>query len=45
MKLNRPLLLISSTSYTPDEDLQLLIDSLTEYANLREKENKLPRLL
>ena len=38
---NRPLLLITQTSYTPDENLQLLIDAL----DLFSKESKLSILL
>ena len=37
-KQDRPLLLITSTSYTPDEDIGLLIESLKLY----DKENLTP---
>jgi beta-1,4-mannosyltransferase len=31
---NRPILLLTSTSYTPDEDLGLLVDALHQYSKL-----------
>jgi len=31
-KKNRPILLLTSTSYTPDEDIGLLVDALAKYA-------------
>ena len=43
-KENRPLLLLTSTSYTPDEDLGLMIDSLKFYAAECSKNTKLPKI-
>ena len=40
-KPDRPLLLLTSTSYTPDEDIQLLIDALAAYA----KNESLPNII
>jgi len=37
---DRPLLLLTSTSYTPDEDLSILIGALEKYA----KRDDLPRI-
>ena len=43
MKDDRPLLLITSTSYTPDEDLGLLIDALKAYD--RNANKMLPKII
>lgn len=42
MKKDRPLLLITSTSYTPDEDLGLLLNALQIYSQKKRDNNKLP---
>ena len=31
---DRPILLLTSTSYTPDEDLGLLVDGLIQYSKI-----------
>ena len=44
-KEGRPLLLLTSTSYTPDEDIGLLVSSLEKYADkASEKLSKLPKI-
>ena len=43
-KEERPILLITSTSYTPDEDIGLLIEALEKYVQESEQNPKLPRL-
>ena len=43
-KENRPLLLLTSTSYTPDEDLDRLVDAMKFYAAECSKNEKLPKI-
>ena len=43
-KENRPLLLLTSTSYTPDEDLDRLVDAMKFYAAECSKNTKLPKI-
>jgi len=38
-KQDRPLLLLTSTSYTPDEDIGLLVDALRLYSASHKKNN------
>lgn len=44
LKESRPILLITSTSYTPDEDIGLFIKSLEKYAQKSMKDSKMARL-
>ena len=37
-------MLLTSTSYTPDEDLGLLLDALVKYADAASKNSALPNL-
>ena len=41
---NRPLLLLTSTSYTPDEDIGLLVDALTLYSQSHKNNSQLPKI-
>jgi beta-1,4-mannosyltransferase len=43
-KEERPVLLITSTSYTPDEDIGLLVEALAKYVNESQNNPELPRL-
>lgn len=43
-KKDRPLLLLTSTSYTPDEDIGLLVDALKLYSQSHNKNNQLPKI-
>ena len=43
-KEDRPVLLLTSTSYTPDEDLNILLLALIDYAKKAVENDKLPRL-
>ena len=43
-KEGRPLLLLTSTSYTPDEDLGLMVNSLKFYAHECSKNANLPKI-
>lgn len=45
LKADRPLLLLTSTSYTPDEDLSLLINALRRYSKKSQEDDKLPRII
>ena len=45
-RLDRPALLLSSTSWTPDEDFNILLDALSRYDTLaRKAKGKLPKVL
>ena len=43
-KKGRPLLLLTSTSYTPDEDIGLLVNALERYAEQASKMSRLPNI-
>lgn len=33
---DRPILMLTSTSYTPDEDLSIIVEALTKYADRKD---------
>ncbi|EFO83429.1 hypothetical protein CRE_02970 [Caenorhabditis remanei] len=42
---NRPIVFLSSTSWTPDERFEILLDSLVEYDSVASKNQNLPKVL